>query len=140
MAGIHGGSRAKPSPGCSPAFAAWSGRIRPGPTTRHGWASRFNSIGRRCHRRAIISRPTPRQIPRDARIMTWFPWELHVASDRTTILMPRNYNPPARIDEVIKQYRVTHILWGSLEMSAPGRRSRSLGALLGADPRPVAFD
>jgi 4-amino-4-deoxy-L-arabinose transferase-like glycosyltransferase len=56
----------------------------------------------------------PDRVPRDARIMTWFPWELRVTSDRTTILMPRNYNP-RRIDEVIKQYRVTHVLWGSFE-------------------------
>ncbi len=56
----------------------------------------------------------PDQVPRDARIMTWFPWELRVTSDRTTILMPRNFNP-ARIKEVIAQYRVTHFLWGSFE-------------------------
>lgn len=56
----------------------------------------------------------PGQVPRDARVMTWFPWELRVTSDRTTILMPRNYHP-RRIDEVIKQYRVTHVLWGSFE-------------------------
>jgi hypothetical protein len=59
-------------------------------------------------------RAHPDQVPRDARIMTWFPWELRVTSDRTTILMPRNYNP-ARIQEVIAQYRVTHFLWGSFE-------------------------
>ena len=46
--------------------------------------------------------------------MTWFPWELRVASDRTTVLMPRNYNP-RRIEEVIRQYGVTHFLWGSFE-------------------------
>ena len=46
--------------------------------------------------------------------MTWFPWELRVTSDRTTILMPRNYHP-RRIQEVIRQYGVTHILWGSFE-------------------------
>ena len=46
--------------------------------------------------------------------MTWFPWELRVTADRTTILMPRNYNP-RRIQEVIRQYGVTHILWGSFE-------------------------
>jgi Dolichyl-phosphate-mannose-protein mannosyltransferase len=56
----------------------------------------------------------PDQVPPEARIMTWFPWELRVTSDRTTILMPRNYDP-RRINEVIKQYRVTHILWGSFE-------------------------
>jgi hypothetical protein len=46
--------------------------------------------------------------------MTWFPWELRVLSDRTTILMPRNYKTN-RIKEVIKQYGVTHFLWGSFE-------------------------
>ena len=46
--------------------------------------------------------------------MTWFPWELRITSDRTTILMPRNYHP-RRIQEVIAQYRVTHFLWGSFE-------------------------
>lgn len=56
----------------------------------------------------------PEAVPPDARIMSWFPWELRVASDRTTVLMPRNYNP-SRIDEVIRQYNVTHVLWGSFE-------------------------
>ena len=46
--------------------------------------------------------------------MTWFPWELRVASDRTTILLPRNYSAQ-RIEEVIRQYKVTHVLWGSFE-------------------------
>jgi hypothetical protein len=54
------------------------------------------------------------RVPPTARIMTWFPWELRVASDRTTVLMPKNYFPP-RIEEVIRQYGVTHFLWGSFE-------------------------
>jgi hypothetical protein len=56
----------------------------------------------------------PSRVPPQARIMTWFPWELRVTSDRTTILMPRNYDA-RRIQEVIRQYEVTHILWGSFE-------------------------
>lgn len=56
----------------------------------------------------------PREVPENARILTWFPWEVRVAADRTTILLPRNFNP-RRIEEVIKQYRVTHVLWGSFE-------------------------
>jgi hypothetical protein len=56
----------------------------------------------------------PQAVPPDARVMTWFPWEFRVASNRTTVLLPRNYNL-ARIDEVIRQYGVTHILWGSFE-------------------------
>jgi hypothetical protein len=56
----------------------------------------------------------PDQVPREARIMTWFPWELRVTSDRTTILMPRNYNS-RRIRDVVGQYGVTHFLWGSFE-------------------------
>ena len=56
----------------------------------------------------------PETVPPQARVMTWFPWELRVCSDRTTVLLPRNYNP-ARIEEVIRQYGVTHVLWGSFE-------------------------
>lgn len=59
-------------------------------------------------------RKNPERVPPTARIMTWFPWELRVASDRTTVLMPRNYHP-RRIEEVIRQYGVTHFLWGSFE-------------------------
>ena len=59
-------------------------------------------------------RAHPDRVSPQARIMTWFPWELRVTSDRTTILMPRNYKTQ-RIQEVIQQYRVTHILWGSFE-------------------------
>ena len=57
----------------------------------------------------------PDQVPSDARVMTWFPWELRLASGRTTILLPRNLSP-TRIDAVIKQYGVTHVLWGSFEL------------------------
>jgi 4-amino-4-deoxy-L-arabinose transferase-like glycosyltransferase len=56
----------------------------------------------------------PEKVPLEARIMTWFPWELRVTSERSTVLMPRNYRP-RRIEEVLKQYDVTHILWGSFE-------------------------
>jgi hypothetical protein len=56
----------------------------------------------------------PDRVPAHARIMTWFPWELRVTSDRTTVLMPRNFNP-RRIKDVMAQYGVTHMLWGSFE-------------------------
>jgi len=56
----------------------------------------------------------PERVPPEGRIMTWFPWELRVTSDRTTILMPRNYSVK-RIQEVIRKYGVTHFLWGSFE-------------------------
>jgi hypothetical protein len=56
----------------------------------------------------------PDRVSPQARIMTWFPWELRVTSDRVTVLMPRNYDP-RRIREVIHQYGVTHFLWGSFE-------------------------
>ncbi|AMV36926.1 glycosyltransferase family 39 protein [Planctomyces sp. SH-PL62] len=59
-------------------------------------------------------REHPESVPRDARVMTWFPWEMRIASDRPTVLMPRNYSA-ARIEEVARQYGVTHILWGSFE-------------------------
>lgn len=56
----------------------------------------------------------PQAVPPDARVLTWFPWETRVASDRATVLFPRNYSP-VRIEEVIRQYGVTHVLWGSFE-------------------------
>jgi len=56
----------------------------------------------------------PERVSPQARIMSWFPWELRVTSDRTTILMPRNYSVK-RIQEVIRKYEVTHFLWGSFE-------------------------
>ncbi len=56
----------------------------------------------------------PDEVPPKARILTWFPWEIRVASDRTTVLFPRNYSL-ARVNEVIRQYGVTHVLWGSFE-------------------------
>ncbi|WP_337174129.1 glycosyltransferase family 39 protein [Paludisphaera sp.] len=59
-------------------------------------------------------REHPEAVPPDARVMTWFPWEMRLTSGRTTILMPRNYSA-ARIDEVARQYGVTHVLWGSFE-------------------------
>src|SRR5262249_55016394 len=59
-------------------------------------------------------RAHPEAVPPDARVMTWFPWEFRVASGRTTVLFPRNYSLK-RVDEVIRQYGVTHVLWGSFE-------------------------
>ena len=56
----------------------------------------------------------PDAVPANARILTWFPWEFRVASGRATVLFPRNYRLQ-RIDEVIRQYGVTHVLWGSFE-------------------------
>jgi hypothetical protein len=54
------------------------------------------------------------RVPQDARVMTWFPWEVRISSNRATILLPRNYSA-RRIEEVIQQYKVTHVLWGSFE-------------------------
>jgi hypothetical protein len=53
-------------------------------------------------------------VPEGSRVMTWFPWELRVLSDRTTILMPRSYFAP-HIERAIRDYGVTHVLWGSFE-------------------------
>lgn len=56
----------------------------------------------------------PEVVPPGSRVMTWFPWEFRVASDRTTILMPRNFHAPTIAREA-DRYAVTHILWGSFE-------------------------
>ena len=69
-------------------------------------------------------RENPQQVPPNARVMTWFPWELRVASDRSTVLFPRALEGGAyelrRIQETIQRYRVTHILWGSFEPGQQG--------------------
>jgi hypothetical protein len=57
----------------------------------------------------------PDKIPADARVMSWFPWEMRVTSNRITVLMPRSYDA-RRILEVMDQYGVTHIVWGSFEV------------------------
>ena len=61
----------------------------------------------------------PDLVPADARIMTWFPWEVRLAADRTTILLPRSMAYTEfelnRIEETIRQYGVTHVLWGSFD-------------------------
>ena len=56
----------------------------------------------------------PEAVPTGARVLTWFPWEFRVASGRATVLFPRNYSLK-RVDEVVRQYGVTHVLWGSFE-------------------------
>jgi hypothetical protein len=61
----------------------------------------------------------PDLVPPDARIMTWFPWEVRLSTQRTTILLPRSLVASQfeldRIEETIRQYGVTHVLWGSFE-------------------------
>lgn len=78
-------------------------------------------------------RTHPEKVPTDARIMTWFPWELRLASQRTTILMPRSLEAGPyevrRIEETTRQYGVTHFLWGSFEPS-PHSDPEQLGAYL----------
>ena len=59
-------------------------------------------------------RDHPESVPPGARIVTWFPWEFRLASRRATILLNRSLYPP-RIEGTIRQYGVTHILWGSFE-------------------------
>lgn len=57
----------------------------------------------------------PEVVPPNARVMSWFPWEMRVTSNRITVLMPRNYDA-RRIQEVMDQYGVTHVVWGSFEI------------------------
>ena len=63
-------------------------------------------------------RQHPEAVPADARIMTWFPWELRLLSQRTTILMPRSFNARRNLETIGDGpfgYHVTHVLWGSFE-------------------------
>ncbi len=59
----------------------------------------------------------PGAVPADARIMSWFPWEMRVTSNRITVLMPRSFDA-RRIRDVMDQYGVTHVVWGSFETPA----------------------
>ena len=58
-------------------------------------AKRFQLHWHALHGAGEWIRANPSRVPPQARIMTWFPWELRVTSDRTTILMPRNVRSPA---------------------------------------------
>jgi hypothetical protein len=80
-------------------------------------------------------RAHPEDVPTNARVMTWFPWELRVTSDRTTVLLPRSLEggeyEAKRINDTIRQYGVTHILWGSFE-PGPDQDPEWLGTYLTA--------
>jgi hypothetical protein len=80
-------------------------------------------------------REHPDAVPSDSRILTWFPWELRVTSDRTTVLFPRSLQAGSyefqRIQEVIREYGVTHVLWGSFE-PMPDSDPEQLGLYLQA--------
>ncbi len=56
----------------------------------------------------------PDIVPENARVMTWFPWEFRVTSQRTTVLFPRSYYPP-HLERTIRDYQVNFLLWGSFE-------------------------
>ncbi len=59
-------------------------------------------------------RDHPESVPPNSRIITWFPWEFRLASRRATILLNRSLYPP-RIEQTLRRYEVTHVLWGSFE-------------------------
>ncbi len=76
----------------------------------------------------------PEAVPGDSRILTWFPWELRIASGRTTVLLPRSFYPSVslqsdRLERAVKEYNVTHVLWGSFE-TPPHEDPESLGRYL----------
>ena len=57
----------------------------------------------------------PEQVPPDARVMTWFPWEFRGRQrpdDRAAAAQLQCRGGSTRS---IRQYRVTHVLWGSFE-------------------------
>ena len=63
-------------------------------------------------------RQHPAAVPSEARVMAWFPWEMRLLSQRTTILMPRNFDARRNLQTIGDGpfgYHVTHVLWGSFE-------------------------
>ncbi len=77
----------------------------------------------------------PAEVPPNSRILTWFPWELRVTSNQTTVLFPRALEggdyERRRIEETLAHYQVTHVLWGSFEPS-PDANVEKLGSYLDA--------
>ena len=76
----------------------------------------------------------PKLVAGDARVLTWFPWEFRVASDRTTVLFPRSYFK-GHVERAIRDYQVTHVLWGSFELpehEEPAKLERMLEDLRGS--------
>jgi hypothetical protein len=66
-------------------------------------------------------RQHPDAVPADARIMTWFPWEMRLFSQRTTVLMPRSFDARRNLETIGDGpfgYHVTYVLWGSFETPA----------------------
>jgi hypothetical protein len=57
-------------------------------------------------------RTHPEEVPPNARIVAWLPWEFRLASRRTTILMNRSLYPPD-IKKTSRNYGATHVLWCS---------------------------
>ncbi len=63
-------------------------------------------------------RQHPEAVSPNARVMTWFPWEMRLLSQRTTILMPRSFDARRNLETIGDGpfgYHVTHVLWGSFE-------------------------
>jgi|SRR5579872_1046583 len=89
-------------------------------------------------------RAHPDSVPPGARIVTWFPWELRLASGRTTILMNRSLYPLA-IERTIRDYQATHILWGSFEPPLDidpellGATFAQIRSALGIDPSSALY-
>ena len=114
LAGLACGSTAASFRGSPSPIVRSSGPTRPGPTTPRGSSSPISSTGPPCAGRRVDpgqSRAGPARgadhdlVPLGA--------ARHVRSDHRSSC--REIYDPRRIEEVIRQYQVTHILWGSFE-------------------------
>ena len=77
------------------------------------WTHNYRFLSEPWHEQLVlqqkISDKIVRELPQDAVVMTYYPWELHMYSQRKAVLMPRNFDPK-RLRQEANEYGVTHIV------------------------------
>lgn len=79
----------------------------------YGWTRNYSFLSSSWHiqlmRYATAARFIRAELPPDAIVMAMHPWEVHMLSDRRTVLMPHNF-VPKRLREEVETYGVTHLV------------------------------
>jgi hypothetical protein len=79
----------------------------------YAWTRNYSWLSDPWHQQLIgyqrVGNIVRKKLPADAIIMAYHPWELHMYSDRRTVLMPHNLDP-RRLRQEVDTYAVTHIV------------------------------
>lgn len=79
----------------------------------YGWTRNYNFLSDMWHvqfaRYMTAAQIIQAELPPDAVVMALHPWEVHMLTDRRTVLMPHQLNPQ-RLREEIETYGVTHVV------------------------------